>query len=100
MKKINFKRLEIFTDLQKKTCSVVDAREQLSNLVYGNSCGFVGHVLAHKIYESDTEVELTDAEARELGRLVVSVCYPPIIDAILGGLGLTLGEVMPSEAKN
>lgn len=100
MRKINLKRLEIFADMQKKICTVHDVREQLANLIYANAYGFVGHVLAHKVYESEGEIELTEAEARELGRLVATLGSAPLIDAVLSKLDLKIEDVIsPADYK-
>lgn len=87
MTKINFKRLELF-DLSGKQCVVIDAKEQIAQLIYNNSYGVVGHMAAHKIYESDGEVELSTQEVEALEPVVVKNCAPPVIDAIFKQLGL------------
>lgn len=69
--------------LSKKECVVIDAHEQIANLVYNNSYGVIGHILAHKIYESDGEVELSEQEIQTIEPVVVRGCAAPIIDAIL-----------------
>lgn len=100
MKKINLKRLEVFADMQKKICTVLDVHEQIANLVYANSYGFTGHALAHKVYESEGEIELTDEEARELGRLVATLGSAPLIDAILNKLDMKIEDVIsPTDNK-
>lgn len=100
MRKINLQRLEIFADMQKKICTVHDVHEQITNLVYANSYGFTGHALAHKIYESEGEIELTDAEAHELGRLVAKLGSVPLIDAILSKLDMKIEDVIsPTDNK-
>ena len=98
MRKINLQRLEIFADMQKKICTVHDVREQLANLIYANAYGFVGHVLAHKV--SEGEIELTEAEAHELGRLVATLGSAPLIDAVLSKLDLKIEDVIsPADYK-
>lgn len=93
MRKINFKRLEVF-DLTGKQSVVVDAQEQLANLVYNNGFGVAGHLLAHKIYEGEGDIELSNTEITTLEPVVVHGCSAPAIDAVFKALGLNPCEIV------
>lgn len=99
MKKINFKQLEIFLDIQKQASTVQDVSVQVGNLIYTNTYGLAGHLLAHRIAETNGEVELSDKEAKEIGSLVAAACAPPLIDAILTKLSLSVEDVASRDSE-
>lgn len=81
--KINLEKLEVFTDLSKKNCIVVDIREQMANLIYNNGQGLVCSVLAHKLYENHGEVELDDNEVEALRSISEKILTPSACEAVL-----------------
>ena len=81
MKKLNFERLEIYTDISHTECIVQDVRKDFANIIYQGGSGMEAHALAHKIYENEGEVEYTDEEV-SLIRKFVERGTPAFIDAI------------------
>lgn len=51
--KIDFSRIEIFTDVAHKNCSICDLRTQFADVIYNMGQGVAAHALALKIYNSD-----------------------------------------------
>lgn len=81
--KINLERVEVFTDLAKTRCTVVDMREQIANLIYNNGQGLACSVLAHKLYEHKGEVEIDDNEIKILRIMAESVLTPAACDGVI-----------------
>lgn len=50
--KINLERVEVFTDLSKTQCAVMDMRKEIANVIYERGQGLACSVLAHKLYET------------------------------------------------
>ena len=63
MKKLNFKELELKS--LGGTLVKVDQRHFIGEMIYANSGGLGYKLLAEKIYRSEGEIELTDAEIKE-----------------------------------
>lgn len=82
MNSINFKELEIYTDITKTHSVKVDARKDLSNILYNGSTGIVAHAVALKIYNSDGTIELTDEEKALVLDTVGKYCTPAFIDCV------------------
>lgn len=79
--KLNFERLEIYTDIAHEECTVQDVRKDFANIIYQNGAGMDAHALAHKIYENEGEVEYTDEEIALIMRFAER-CTPAFIDAL------------------
>lgn len=84
--KVNLERIEVFTDLAKTSCTVVDIREQIAELIYTNGQGLACSVLAHKLYENKGEVELDDKEVGILRKVAENFLTPCACDGLLNAL--------------
>jgi hypothetical protein len=83
MKKINFNRVEVFTDISHTQCRVVDIREDFANCIYMTGRGLPAHALALKIYNAkDGIVEIDDKDSEIIRSVAESNCSPNVIDAI------------------
>ena len=60
--KINFTQFPFYTDITHTVREAVDIKESLANTIYMNVPGIAAHILAEKIYKSDGEMELTNAD--------------------------------------
>lgn len=85
MKKINFEKLEIFTDIAKTNKVEQNLKSEFANFIYKNAAGIEMHALALKIYNSEGETEYNDKEC-ELIRAVSRSLAPFFIDAIENAL--------------
>lgn len=81
MKKIDFRNVEIYTDIQHKQKIVADMHIDFSNIIYQRGTGIQAHALAMKIYNSKGEEEYTDEECKLIMEYA-SMCNPFFIDAI------------------
>jgi len=81
MKKINFEKLDIFTDIQKTKKVEQDVKAEFANFIYKNAAGIEMHALALKIYNSEGETEYNEKEC-ELIKAVSRSLAPFFIDAI------------------
>lgn len=79
---MNFKELELFTNIEKTRCSRFDARKDLANMIYNGSNGIAAHALALKIYNSDGDIDLSDEEKEIVRQVANTFCTPAFIDAI------------------
>lgn len=86
MKRINFKELELFTDITKTTTVKRDVSTQLANIIYKGTNGIEMHALALKIYNSKGEEEYTEEECK-LIKQVSEQLTPMFIDAINNVIG-------------
>lgn len=82
MKRINFKEIEIFTDISKSKTFTGDGREEFANLLYTGCNGIAAHALALKIYQSEGAVEITEAEETIIMSVAEQRCTPAFIDGI------------------
>lgn len=80
--KINFEKIELFTDIAKKNSLMFDAREQFADLIYKNATGIKAHALSLKIYHSQGDTEYSDEECMLIRQYSESLCTPGFIDAI------------------
>lgn len=62
MKKINFKKFRLFTDISRTSTVEVDATKDLADVIYKTANGILAHDVAFRIYRSDGEIELSDEE--------------------------------------
>lgn len=80
--RINFEKLEIFNDIEGKSCSVVNVKKDLANMVYNGAFGLPFHALAIKIYNSVGETEYSEEECDLIRKFVAERCTPAFYDAI------------------
>lgn len=81
MKKINFEKLELFTDINKTNKIEENVKNEIANYIYTQGSGIEMHALALKIYNSNGETEYDEKEC-ELIRRVSHSLAPFFIDAI------------------
>lgn len=81
MKKINFREVLVYTDIEKTQKLVVDMHVNFANIIYQQGSGIQAHALAMKIYNSKGEEEYTDEECKLIMEYA-SMCNPFFIDAI------------------
>lgn len=86
MVKINFERLEIFTNLEKTQCVVQDMKKDFSSIIYQLGIGIEAHALALKIFNSHGEIEYDERECEIIGEMS-KMCTPSFMDAISKILG-------------
>lgn len=55
MKKINFSKMEIFTDVSREHTVFVDMRKSFANTIYQNGLGSDAHALELKIFNGEGE---------------------------------------------
>lgn len=83
MKKVNFKKLEIFTDITKKKRVTGDGSKDFANILYTSCNGIVAHSLAFKIYESEGEIEISEQEEALIRQVAQERCTPAFMDGVL-----------------
>lgn len=82
MKKINFEKLLVATDIARKNCENKDCREDFANVLYRNGNGIAAHALALKIYSSHEDTEYSDEEIQLMRKYANGFCKPFFIDAL------------------
>lgn len=82
MKKINFKELNIKTQLNSDETIKVDIRESFANVMYQKMCGIAALNLAQKIFNSDGEIEYNDNEVALIYECASNFCIPAVIVAL------------------
>lgn len=82
MKKINFEKLLVATDIARKRCENKDCREDFANVLYRNGSGIAAHALALKIYSSHEDTEYSDEEIQLMRKYANGFCKPFFIDAL------------------
>lgn len=68
MKKIDFRKLKVYTSIRKDEVKEMDAAYLIANTIYKNMGGVMAHSLAMRIYEQG-EVELNEKEEEMLVKL-------------------------------
>lgn len=81
MKKINFKKIEMYTDLEKKNKLVQDVSKDIANILYSSGKGIDAHALALKIYNAKGVEEFDENEVSMIVQ-AANLCAPFFIDAI------------------
>ena len=81
MKKINFKKIEMYTDLEKKNKLVQDVSKDIANILYSNGKGIDAHALSLKIYNAKGVEEFDESEVSMIVH-AANLCAPFFIDAI------------------
>lgn len=64
--KMNFKSFPVYTGISREKTLPMNISLVISDGIYGNVPGIQAHSLALKIYQSEGEVELDDAEVQLL----------------------------------
>lgn len=82
MKKIDFTKLKMFTDISNTNCSEQNVCFELSNLIYTRASGIFAHALAMKIYKSTGEIELTDEEFNFIVKFANENLVPLFMDSL------------------
>ncbi len=81
MKKINFEKMLIATDVARKHCQNVDFREDFANVIWKSGYGVAAYVLSEKIYKSKGDTEYDDREL-EIIQACANTRQPFFIDAL------------------
>lgn len=79
---IDFDRLEVYTDLERKRCTVIQFRKPLANALYTNGSGLACHALALKLWNTAGAQEFSDEEADMIRGFVERACSPSVIEAM------------------
>lgn len=82
MKKINFKEIDVYTDISKTKSVKGDGRKEFANLLYTACNGIEAHALAFKIYESQEAIEVSEHEVALILYMAEQRCTPAFIDGI------------------
>ena len=82
MKKINFQKLTVRHSLSDNSTTEMDISKSLADLIYTKMSGMTAHTLAHKLFETNGEVELSEEETNIILRAVETFAVPFIIDAV------------------
>lgn len=78
--KINFDKVKVYTDLEKKNSVTQNMRKEFANFIYTQGSGIVAHALALKIYNGNDETEYGENEVAII-RSFVDNLTPCVIDA-------------------
>ena len=81
--KINLERVEVFTDLSKTQCAVMDMRKEIANVIYERGQRLAGSVLAHKLYETQGKVEGEDSERDIISRVAEQLLTPAACEGVM-----------------
>lgn len=81
MKKINFSKMEIFTDISHEHRQVADFRKDFANIIYRNGSGIEALSLAMKIYQSEGDTEYDEKECEAIIGYA-NMCAPYFVEAI------------------
>lgn len=84
MTKIDFTKMEVYTDLAKTKKVAIDMRKTVANALYQQGAGLACHALAVKIWNGEGAQEFNDDETAILRRLIEGGCSPAVIDAFHG----------------
>lgn len=83
MKKVNFKKFEVYTGISKHKKVAGDARKDFADLIYQHTIGIEAHALAFKIYNSEGSVAITGKEEQLIVRVANEWCTPMFIDGLM-----------------
>lgn len=81
MKKINFMKFDVFTDISKRQRVQCDMRRSVANLLYNQMHGIEALNLALKVHNSEGVLSVTGDELRILKDAVERFGTPALIDA-------------------
>ena len=82
--KLSFKEVPVRTTLNGEA-QIMDLRMHIAEAVYQNAANFEQHKLAHRIAETDGEIELNEEEANVIKRAVKEFRFfvqKPILEAL------------------
>lgn len=82
MKKVNFKEFRIPIGIAAKKWKVRDVREEIADFIYTKMSGIRAHTVAHKIYESDGPLELSDEEFKAVMTIFEQFAIGAYIDGL------------------
>jgi hypothetical protein len=85
MKTINFKQLDIYEDISKRSKKTLDVSEAFANIIYHRTTGIRAHELAMRIYR-EGEIQASDEDEQMIISVAHQFCTPAFIDAISGQL--------------
>lgn len=80
--KVDFERIEVYVDIEKKQCIVQNVKVDMANMLYQNGFGIATHALAFKIFNSNVETEYNEEECKIIRDNISRFCTPNLIDAI------------------
>lgn len=80
--KVDFERIKVFVDIEKKQCIVQNVKVNMANMLYQNGFGIATHALAFKIFNSDASTEYNEEECKIIRDNISRFCTPNLIDAI------------------
>lgn len=80
--KIDFSKIQMYTDITRQNAVIVNARKQTANDLYTKGQGIAFHALALKIYNGEGEQEFNDEEVTLIKNYAEQMCTPQFIDAI------------------
>lgn len=83
MKKVNFKKFEVYTGISRQKKITGDARKDFADLIYQHTIGIEAHALAFKIYNSEEPVAITGKEEQLIVRVANEWCTPMFIDGLI-----------------
>ena len=81
MVSINFKEFKLYTSIPQDQVRPFDVRKELSDAMYMTLHGIQAHDLALRIYRSDGEIELDDADLEIITRFAERLT-PAFIDSL------------------
>lgn len=79
--KINFKKIELFTDVAHTNCVISDCRKGFADIIYNMGNGIACKALAVKIFNSEGEQDFDEEECKII-KAFAEKCTPSFIDAI------------------
>lgn len=79
--KLNFKELQVYSGISRKSVRVEDVRETFADAIYSSGQGVASLELCRKIYNSVGEEEYSDKEV-EMIQAYANLGNPRFIDAI------------------
>lgn len=81
--KLDLEYLVIKTNISGSDTAVIDAREQLANIIYQRMPGIAALSVAQKVYKSEGETEYEEREYEIIKECVKMYCVPYVINAIV-----------------
>lgn len=82
MKKLDFRAFSVPTGITRQARQVIDAREQIADLLYTRVSGIKAHRLAFKVFDSTGETEFGEEEIEMIRMAVERYCLPSVIDGL------------------
>lgn len=82
MNKINFKEFKISLGIAAKKWETRDVREEIADFIYTKMSGIRAHTLAHKIYDSEGLMELSDEDLKAVRVIFEQFAIGPYIDGL------------------